>query len=101
MVGELRLAHDGGPPFCAETYVNKFPAKKHDHFLIPTVTIHCSGRNSMVLEISATPYIFTFKLWDWGRLALIAFPPPVRLKHGIASIARPRPTDWVHTSLTY
>src|ERR1019366_7944291 len=63
MLSDLRAAEQretGG--FDAERYVNKFPAKKHDHFLIPAGTVHCSGRNSMVLEISATPYIFTFKL---------------------------------------
>jgi len=95
MARELRLAQEGGPPFRAETYVNKFPAKKHDHFLIPAGTIHCSGRNSMVLEISATPYIFTFKLWDWGRLGLNGLPRPIHLDHGIANIAWDRETDWV------
>jgi mannose-6-phosphate isomerase class I len=49
-------------PLDAERYVNKWPAGRHDHFLIHAGTIHCSGRNGMVLEISATPYIFTFKL---------------------------------------
>ena len=99
MVGELRLAHDGGPSFRAETYVNRFPAKKHDHFLIPAGTIHCSGRNSMVLEISATPYIFTFKLWDWGRLGLNGLPRPIHLNHGIANIDWDRQTDWVQRNL--
>src|SRR5439155_11570902 len=99
MVGELRLAHDGGPSFCAENYVNEFPAKKHDHFLIPAGTIHCSGKNSMVLEISATPYIFTFKLWDWGRLGLNGTPRPIHLDHGIANIAWNRQTNWVRTNL--
>ncbi|MDW8263471.1 MAG: class I mannose-6-phosphate isomerase [Phycisphaerales bacterium] len=46
--------------FEAERFVNRFPAARHDHFLIPAGTVHCSGANSMVLEISATPYIFTF-----------------------------------------
>jgi mannose-6-phosphate isomerase class I len=99
MARELQLAHNGGPPFCAETYVNKFPAKKHDHFLIPAGTIHCSGRNSMVLEISATPYIFTFKLWDWGRLGLNGLPRPIHLNHGIENIAWDRQTDWVRRNL--
>jgi mannose-6-phosphate isomerase class I len=99
MARDLRLAQDGGPAFCAETYINKFPAKKHDHFLIPAGTIHCSGRNSMVLEISATPYIFTFKLWDWGRVGLNGLPRPIHLNHGIANIDWDRQTDWVQRNL--
>jgi hypothetical protein len=99
MIRDLRAAQNGGPPFCAEKYVNKFPARKHDHFLIPAGTIHCSGRNSMVLEISATPYIFTFKLWDWGRLGLNGQPRPIHLDHGVANIAWDRDTEWVRKSL--
>ena len=99
MIDELRAAQDGGPPFCAERYVNRFPAHKHDHFLIPAGTIHCSGRNSMVLEISATPFIFTFKLWDWGRLGLDGLPRPIHIDHGIANIAWERETEWVRKSL--
>lgn len=99
MIRELRAAQDGGSPFCAENYVNKFPARKHDHFLIPAGTIHCSGRNSMVLEISATPYIFTFKLWDWGRLGLNGEPRPIHIDYGLANIAWERDTEWVRRSL--
>ncbi len=99
MINDLRLAQSGGPPFPAETYVNRWPAKKHDHFLIPAGTIHCSGSNSMVLEISATPYIFTFKLWDWGRLGLDGRPRPIHLDRGIANIQWDRTTGWVKREL--
>ena len=99
MVRDLRAAQNGGIPFPAEKYVNRFPARKHDHFLIPAGTIHCSGKGSMVLEISATPYIFTFKLWDWGRLGLNGLPRPIHLDHGIANIAWERDTEWVRRGL--
>lgn len=85
--------------FDAERYVNVIPAKKHDHFLIPAGTIHCSGRNCMVLEISATPYIFTFKLWDWGRLGLDGRPRPIHLEHGMRNIQFDRDTEWVMKNL--
>jgi len=82
MLDELRLAQRGGKPFDAERFAATFPARRHDHFLIPAGTLHCSGAGSMVLEISATPYIFTFKLWDWNRLGLDGLPRPVNIERG-------------------
>jgi mannose-6-phosphate isomerase class I len=99
MAADLRGAQAGSFPFPAEKYVNVWPARKHDHFLIPAGTIHCSGRNGMVLEISATPYIFTFKLWDWGRLGLDGRPRPIHLDHGLANIQWDRTTAWVRENL--
>jgi mannose-6-phosphate isomerase class I len=99
LVGDLCRAQAGEIDFPAEKYVNLWPAKKHDHFLIPAGTIHCSGANSMVLEISATPYIFTFKLWDWGRLGFDNKPRPVHLDHGISNIQYDRKTEWVQREL--
>jgi hypothetical protein len=62
MLRELAAAQADGTRFDAERYANQWPAKKHDHFLILAGTVYCSGAQSMVLEISATPYIFTFKI---------------------------------------
>ncbi|GGR26729.1 class I mannose-6-phosphate isomerase [Deinococcus ruber] len=100
MLSELAASQQSGQ-FDAARYVNAFPARKHDHFPIPAGTIHCSGRNAMVLEISATPYIFTFKLWDWGRLGLDGLPRPVHLEHGRANIVWERDTDWVKRHLLH
>jgi len=96
---DLEDAQEGGPPFPAERYVNIWPTRKHDHFSIPAGTIHCSGRDNLVLEISATPYIFTFKLWDWGRLGLDGRPRPIHLEHGLANIQWNRDTEWVKREL--
>lgn len=99
MAEALCAAQTGGPAFSAEQYVNQWPARKHDHFLIPAGTIHCSGRNAVVLEISATPYIFTFKLWDWGRCGLDGRPRPIHLEHGLKNIQWDRTTEWVREHL--
>ena len=99
MTEDLLRAQEGALPFDVEKYVNKFPAKKHDHFLIPAGTPHCSGRNSMVLEISATPYIFTFKMWDWGRLGMDGTPRPIHLEHGLRNIQWDRTARWVEKNL--
>ncbi len=99
MAEALARAQAGGAAFPAEKFVNRWPARKHDHFLIPAGTCHCSGRDSMVLEISATPYIFTFKMWDWERLGLDGQPRPIHLEHGLANIQWDRTTAWVRNQL--
>ena len=99
MLEDLRAAQEGGPAFPAEEHVNVLPARKHDHFLIPAGTVHCSGAGSMVLEISATPFIFTFKLWDWGRLGLDGRPRPINIERGRASIRWDRDTAFVEREL--
>ncbi len=99
MLRDLEAAQHGGPPFPAEKYANQWPAKKHDHFSIPAGTVHCSGANAMVLEISATPYIFTFKMWDWARVGLDGKPRPIHLRHGAANIQWDRTTEWTRRNL--
>ena len=96
MIADLRAAQRGEMAFPAEQYVNVFPARKHDHYLIPAGTIHCSGHDSMVLEISTTPSIFTFKLWDWNRLGLDGKPRPINVERGRQVIQWNRTTGWVN-----
>ncbi|GGB97388.1 class I mannose-6-phosphate isomerase [Dyadobacter sediminis] len=99
MIADLEKAQQEMTGFDAEKYVNKLPVKKHDHILIPAGTIHCSGKNAVVLEISATPYIFTFKLWDWGRLGLDGKPRPINIEHGKNVIDFSRDENWVKQHL--
>ena len=99
MVSELRSAEAGERSFPVERFVNTFPARKHDHFAIPAGTVHASGAGSMVLEISAMPYIFTFKMWDWGRVGLDGVPRPIHLDHALASVQWERDTEWTREQL--
>ncbi|WP_050637509.1 class I mannose-6-phosphate isomerase [Candidatus Stoquefichus sp. SB1] len=99
MIDDLKQAQKGEKTFDADQYINFFEAKKHDHFLIPAGTVHCSSSNCMVLEISATPYIFTFKLWDWDRLGLDGLPRPIHIDDGEKNIQWDRTTPWVEENL--
>lgn len=99
LLEDLRAAQRGEKAFDDARFVNAIAAAKHDHFLIPAGTMHCSGAGTVVLEISATPYIFTFKLWDWGRLGLDGLPRPVHLEHGEQVIDWQRDTKWVMENL--
>lgn len=99
MINDLKESQETGKIFNADAYTESWPARKHDHFLIPAGTVHCSGEGCMVLEISATPYIFTFKLYDWGRVGLDGKPRPINIERGSEVIQWDRQAEWTKNNL--
>lgn len=99
MIEDLRKAQKGDVVFDTDKYVNKVSAKKHDHYLIPGGTVHCSGAEALVLEISSTPNLFTFKLWDWQRLGLDGKPRPINVERGECVIDWKRDTEYIYDNL--
>ena len=82
-----------------EKYINGEPSKPHGLFLIPNGTVHCSGKGNLVLEISATPYIFTFKIYDYLRRDLEGNLRPLNIRRGFENIRFDRREKWVKDNL--
>lgn len=82
----LLLSQEKGIQVNIDEYVQLHPSHKHDLFLIPNGTVHSAGAGNLVLEISATPYIFTFKMYDWMRMDLDGQPRPINIDHAFKNL---------------
>jgi mannose-6-phosphate isomerase class I len=83
---EAELAEQPGEAFEAERYLQTHPAEQHRLYLIPAGTPHASGAGNVVLEISATPYLYTLRFYDWLRRDLDGGLRPVHLRHAFSNL---------------
>jgi mannose-6-phosphate isomerase class I len=81
-----RGADQDGVPFAIEEYVQTFPATPHQLFLIPAGTPHGSGRGNVVLEVSATPYLYSLRFYDWLRRDSADRQRPVHVEHAFRNL---------------
>jgi mannose-6-phosphate isomerase class I len=87
---EAQAADEAGIPVDVSSYVRTFPATPHQLFLVPAGTPHGSGAGNVVLEVSATPYLYSLRFYDWLRQDVEGARRPVHVEHAFANLDRSR-----------
>jgi mannose-6-phosphate isomerase class I len=94
-----RAADEFGTPFDVERFVHTFPATPHQLFLVPAGTPHGSGQGNVVLEVSATPYLYSLRFYDWLRHDADGQHRPVHVDHAFRNLDTARHGDAVRRDL--
>jgi mannose-6-phosphate isomerase len=97
----VQRAERDGIPFDHRRFVNVFPARQGDLFLIPAGTIHASGKGCVVLELSSTTDRYTFHFYDYLRPDLNGKLRDIHAKHAFRMLRKypDRNTPWVKKNL--
>ena len=82
---EAEQAAENGT-FDIERYVQVFPAQPHQLFCVPAGTPHGSGVGNVVLEVSATPYLYSLRFCDWLRRDAAGRQRPVHVDHAFENL---------------
>jgi len=75
-----------GEPLDIEQFIQTFPADLHQLFCIPAGTPHGSGEGNVILEVSATPYLYSLRFYDWLRRGSSGSQRPVHVEHAFANL---------------
>ena len=94
-------AHHSEEPFDIEQYVQTFPAEPHQLFVIPAGTPHGSGEGNVVLEVSATPYLYSLRFYDWLRRDADGGQRPVHVEHAFRNLDTERTGRAVAPTTSY
>jgi mannose-6-phosphate isomerase class I len=97
----VQQAETDGIPFDHREFVNVFPAKQGDLFLIPAGTVHASGKGCVVLELSSTTDRYTFHFYDYLRPDLNGKLREIHAEHAFRMLRKysHRNTPWVKKNL--
>ena len=68
-------------------------------FMIPAGTPHASGAGNLVLEVSATPYLYSLRFYDWLRKDSSGASRPLPYEHGFANLDTARRGEDVRKDL--
>ncbi|UIR22492.1 hypothetical protein LXH13_38055 [Streptomyces spinosirectus] len=83
---QVEDAIDQGTPLPVEDHVQTHPATVGQLFMIPAGTPHASGAGNLVLEVSATPYLYSLRFYDWLRKDATGASRPLPYEHGFANL---------------
>jgi len=92
-------AETKGIPFDHNRYVNSIQSREGDLFLIPAGTVHASGYNQVVLEISDTTDLYTFHFYDYLRPDLNGKLRPIHSYHAFRVLDTTKRASWVSKHL--
>nr|WP_255954881.1 class I mannose-6-phosphate isomerase [Streptomyces sp. ODS25] len=83
---QVEAAIEHGEPMDVEEFVQSHPSEEGRLYMIPAGTPHASGAGNLVLEVSATPYLYSLRFYDWLRRNAQGAPRPLPYDHAFANL---------------